>query len=152
MFSVACLLFSLFILTGFSKPRIIDNGEFEEPSIDKLVEWIPEQIPRTVSFYFDTDGDGVTDIIIAYYLIEAYACKELCTIELREFNDHWILVSSIGENPYSYYIVKKWSMWRNTEKEDWQSVKKSSAQFYKYKDHDEWFNEKFLKLWPEMAP
>ena len=112
MFRLACLLFSLFILTGFSKPRIIDNGEFEEPSIDKLVEWIPEQIPRTVSFYFDTDGDGVTDIIIAYYLIEAYACKELCTIELREFNDHWILVSSIGENPYSYYIVKKWSMWR----------------------------------------
>ena len=43
-------------------------------------------------------------------------------------------------------------MWRNTEKEDWQSVKKSSAQFYKYKDHDEWFNEKCLKLWPEMAP
>ena len=52
MFRLACLLFSLFILTGFSKPRIIDNGEFEEPSIDKLVEWIPEQIPRTVSFYF----------------------------------------------------------------------------------------------------
>ena len=42
MFRLACLLFSLFILTGFSKPRIIDNGEFEEPSIDKLVQWVPE--------------------------------------------------------------------------------------------------------------
>ena len=56
MFRLACLLFSLFILTGFSKPRILDNGEFEEPSIDKLVEWIPEQIPRTVSFYFELMG------------------------------------------------------------------------------------------------
>ena len=48
-----------------------ENEQFEEPSIDKLIEWIPEQIPRTVSFYFDTDGDGVHDIIIAYFLIES---------------------------------------------------------------------------------
>ena len=129
-----------------------ENEQFEEPSIDKLIEWIPEQIPRTVSFYFDTDGDGVHDIIIAYFLIEAYACKERCTIEVTENSDHWILVSSIGSNPYSYYIVKKWSMWKLSEKDDWKGVKKSSGSVYKYKWNDDWYNQKFLKMWPEKAP
>lgn len=148
MLRLACLLFLL--LTGFSYAE--ENKQFEEPTIDKLVEWIPEQIPRTVSFYFDTDGDGTYDIIIAYFLIEAYACKERCTIEITDNADHWILVSAIGENPYSYYIIKKWSMWRLTETEDWRSIDKSTDSVYKYKNHDEWLNDRFLKLWPEMAP
>jgi len=148
MLRIACLLFLL--LTGFSYAE--ENKQFEEPTIDNLVEWIPEQIPRTVSLYFDTDGDGTYDIIIAYFLIEAYACKERCTIEITDNTDHWILVSAIGENPYSYYIIKKWSMWRLTEAEDWRSVDKSTDSVYKYKDHDEWLNDRFLKLWPEMAP
>ncbi len=148
MFRIACLLFLL--LTGFSYAE--ENKQFEEPTIDKLVEWIPEQIPRTVSFYFDTDGDGTYDIIVAYFLIEAYACKEKCTVEVSEYNDHWILVSSIGENPYSYYIIKRWSMWRKSETDDWQSVEKSSESVYKYKTHEEWFLNEYLKLWPEQAP
>tara|TARA_Y100001960_G_scaffold302921_1_gene354468 strand:- start:63 stop:581 length:519 start_codon:yes stop_codon:yes gene_type:complete len=172
MIRIFCLLF--FLLTGFVDAddyddlkyfsfddftsiellAVIDDFDkpFQEPTIDKLVEWVPEQIPRTVSFYFDTDGDGVSDIIIAYYLIEAYACKEKCTIKLREFEDHWILVSSINNNPYSYYIIKKWSMWRKSEKEDWRSVEKTSANLYKYKKHEDWFDERFLKMWPNMAP
>jgi hypothetical protein len=148
MFRLTCLLFLL--LTGFSYAE--ENKQFDEPTIDKLVEWIPEQIPRTVSLYFDTDGDGTYDIIIAYFLIEAYACKERCTIEVTDNADHWILVSAIGSNPYSYYIIKKWSMWRLTEAEDWRSVDKSTDSVYKYKNNDEWFNDRFLKLWPDMAP
>ncbi len=148
MLRIACLLFLL--LTGFSYAE--ENKQFEEPTIDKLVEWIPEQIPRTVSFYFDTNGDDMPDLIIAYFLIEAYACKEKCTIEITDNADHWILVSSIGSNPFSYYIIKKWSMWRRSEAENWQGVDKSSDSVYKYKDNDEWFNDRFLKLWPDMAP
>jgi len=148
MLRIACLLFLL--LTGFSYAE--ENKQFEEPTIDKLVEWIPEQIPRTVSFYFDTNGDDMPDLIIAYFLIEAYACKEKCTIEITDNADHWILVSSIGSNPFSYYIIKKWSMWRKSETEDWQGLEKSSDSVYKYKDNDEWFNDRFLKLWPDMAP
>jgi len=149
MLKIACLLFLL--LTGFTQAQEFPK-EFEEPTIDKLVEWIPEQIPRTVSFYFDTDGDGVYDIIVAYFLIEAYACKEKCTIEVSEYDDHWILVSSMGSNPYSYYIIKRWSMWRLSDKDDWQSVKKSTESLYKYKNYEDWYNDKFLKLWPDMAP
>ncbi len=148
MLRIACLLFLL--LTGFSYAE--ENKQFVEPTIDKLVEWIPEQIPRTVSFYFDTNGDDMPDLIIAYFLIEAYACKEKCTIEITDNADHWILVSSIGSNPFSYYIIKKWSMWRRSEAENWQGVDKSSDSVYKYKDNDEWFNDRFLKLWPDMAP
>ena len=148
MLRITCLLFLL--LTGFSYAE--ENKQFVEPTIDKLVEWIPEQIPRTVSFYFDTNGDDMPDLIVAYFLIEAYACKEKCTIEITDNADHWILVSSIGSNPFSYYIIKKWSMWRKSETEDWQGLEKSSDSVYKYKDNDEWFNDRFLKLWPDMAP
>ena len=71
---------------------------------------------------------------------------------MTENSDHWILVSSIGSNPYSYYIVKKWSMWKLSEKDDWKGVKKSSGSVYKYKWNDDWYNQRFLKLWPDMAP
>jgi hypothetical protein len=149
MLRITCLLFLL--LTNFAQAQEFPK-EIEEPTIDKLTEWIPEQIPRTVSFYFDTDGDGLYDIIIAYFLIEAYACKEKCNIEITENDDHWILVSSIGSNPYSYYIIKEWSMWRLSDKDDWKGVEKSSESIYKYKNYNDWYNDKFLKLWPETAP
>jgi hypothetical protein len=65
---LVCLLVLLW--AGFAQAQDFPK-EFEEPSMDKLIEWIPEEVPRTVSFYFDTDGDGVYDIIIAYSLIES---------------------------------------------------------------------------------
>jgi len=154
-----CLVFLLW--TGFAQADDfkymhylagIDRQELLEPSIDKMVEWIPEEVPRTVSFYFDTNDDGMVDIIIAYHLIEAYACKEHCKVEVTTFNDHWVLVSSIGSNPYSYFIIKKWSLWRHTVNEDWQSVKKTSENVYKYNKYEDWYNEKFLELWPDSAP
>ena len=126
--------------------------EFEEPSVDQMVEWIPEEVPRTVSMYFDTNGDGAYDLIIAYHLIDAYACKEFCSIELREFDDHWVLVSSIGSNPYSYFVIKKWSVWKNAKDEDWRSVEKTSDKVYKYKRYEDWYENEFLKLWPDQAP
>ena len=126
--------------------------EFEEPSIDKLIEWIPEEVPRTVSFYFDTDGDGVSDLIVAYSYIESYECGNTCMIEIQIFDDHWILVTPTDVNPYSYYVLKKWTYWRYTKDKDWNSVDKTSGKVYKYKDNDDWYNNEFLKLWPDMAP
>jgi len=43
-------------------------------------------------------------------------------------------------------------MWRLSDKDDWQSVKKSTESLYKYKNYEDWYNDKFLKLWPDMAP
>lgn len=126
--------------------------EFEEPRIDQMVDWIPEEVPRTVSIYFDTTGDGVFNLIVAYHLIEAYACKEFCSIEVTVFDDHWILVSSIGSNPYSYFVIKKWSLWKTSNHEDWQSIKKTSDKVYKYNKYDDWYENEFLKLWPDQAP
>ena len=141
-----CLLFILWAGFAHAEEKLL------EPSIDKMVEWIPEEVPRTVSFYFDTNGDEIIDLIIAYHLIEAYACKEHCKVEITTFNDHWILVSSIGHNPYSYYVIKEWTLWRTDTTEDWQGVKKSSEKVYKYKTYEDWYNNEFLKLWPEQAP
>lgn len=143
MFRLTCLLFFLFISISVDAEEF--KKEFPEPTIDQMVEWIPEEVPRTVSIYFDTDGDGAYDLIVAYHLIEAYACKEHCTIEVAEFSDHWILVSSIGSNPYSYYIIKKWTVWKNNKQEDWKGVQKSSGSVYKYKNNEEWYENEFLK-------
>ena len=43
--------------------RLTNNGywqkvlqeELREPGLDKLLNWVPEEVPRTVSFYFDID-------------------------------------------------------------------------------------------------
>jgi hypothetical protein len=43
-------------------------------------------------------------------------------------------------------------MWKLSEKDDWKGVKKSSGSVYKYKWNDDWYNDRFLKLWPDMAP
>ena len=68
MIRLACLIFIL--CTSFAQAKEIENQNLQEPSLDQLVEWIPEEVPRTVSFYFDTDADGLPDLIIAYHLIE----------------------------------------------------------------------------------
>ena len=146
---VVLLCFLCFVSVGNASEFKV---EFAEPTTEQMVEWIPEEVPRTVSMYFDTTGDGVFDLIIAYHLIEAYACKEFCSIEVTEFDDHWILVSSIGSNPYSYFVIKKWTLWKTSKHEDWQGVKKTSDKVYKYKKYDDWYKNEFLKLWPDQAP
>jgi hypothetical protein len=139
---LTCLLFLLW--TGFAQAQPFSE-EFEEPSMDKLVEWIPEEVPRTVSFYFDTDGDGVYDIIIAYSLIESYECGNKCDVEIQTFVDHWILVTPTDIHPYSYYVIKKWTYWRYLKSEDWRGVGKTSDWIFKRKDYDTWYNDKFLE-------
>jgi hypothetical protein len=142
MLKIACLLFLL--LTGFAQAQDFPK-EFEEPSMDKLIEWIPEEVPRTVSFYFDTDGDGVSDLIVAYSLIESYECGNKCDVEIQTFADHWILVTPTDIHPYSYYVIKRWTYWRNSKREDWKSVGKTSGSVYKYKTNEEWYENEFLK-------
>ena len=94
----------------------------QEPTLDKLIEWVPEEVPRTVSFYFDTDGDGMFDLKIAYSLIEAFACKENCVRGIIDNGDHWILPAP-GVN---YFVIKKWIVYRYFGDEDWRGVEKTN--------------------------
>lgn len=120
-FAVCCLFFLLFSsIVHADEWLIADFPEpFERPSMTKMVEWIPEEVPRTVSLYFDTNDDGVYDLIVAYYLIEAYPCIKHCEFKITEYEDHWILVTDADFMPYSYYIIKKWALWRENEYSEW---------------------------------
>ena len=100
----------------------------QEPTLDKLIEWVPEEVPRTVSFYFDTDGDGMFDLKIAYSLIEAFACKENCVRRIIDNGDHWILPAP-GVN---YFVIKKWIVYRYFGDEDWRGVDKTNQWIFKY--------------------
>ena len=100
----------------------------QEPTLDKLIEWVPEEVPRTVSFYFDTDGDGMFDLKIAYSLIEAFACKENCVHRIIDNGDHWILPAP-GVN---YFVIKKWIVYRYFGDEDWRGVEKTNQWIFKY--------------------
>ena len=53
-------------------------NEPEIPEVNEIINWIPEEVPRTVSFYIDIDNDNLVDVIVTYSLIEAYACKDNC--------------------------------------------------------------------------
>ena len=124
MFKV--ILLTIFLLFGVATPAqgdwyIVLEDSFQEPTLDKLIEWVPEEVPRTVSFYFDTDGDGMFDLKIAYSLIEAFACKENCVRRIIDNGDHWILPAP-GVN---YFVIKKWIVYRYFGDEDWRGVEKT---------------------------
>ena len=120
------ILLTIFLLFGVATPAqgdwyIVLEDSLQEPSLDKLIEWVPEEVPRTVSFYFDTDGDGMFDLKIAYSLIEAFACKENCVRRIIDNGDHWILPAP-GVN---YYVIKKWIVYRYFGDEDWRGINKT---------------------------
>ena len=60
------ILLTIFLFFGFTTKvygdtgewQIVLQGQLQEPGLDKLIEWVPEEVPRTVTFYFDTDSDG----------------------------------------------------------------------------------------------
>ena len=145
------ILLTTLLLFGFTTPasggwQIVLQDGLQEPTLDKLIDWVPEEVPRTVSFYFDTDADGQFDIKIAYSLIEAYACKQNCVRGIIDNGDHWILPAP-GVN---YYVVKRWILYRYVNDEDWRGLDKTQQWVYKYPYNDDWLREKFYPLWPEQ--
>ena len=145
------ILLTILLLFGFTTPasgdwQVVLQDKLQEPTLDKLIDWVPEEVPRTVSFYFDTDGDGKFDIKIAYSLIEAYACKQNCVRGIIDNGDHWILPAP-GVN---YYVIKRWILYRYVNDEDWRGLDKTQQWIYKYQYNDDWLREKFYPLWPEQ--
>jgi len=122
------------------------QSEFQEPTLDKLIDWVPEEVPRTVSFYFDTDGDSKYDLKIAYSLIEALPCKKNCVGKIVDNGDHWLLPAP-GIN---YYVIKKWIFYRYVGDEDWRREYTTQKWIFKYPLNDDWLREKFYPLWPDQ--
>ena len=127
------ILLTVFLLFGVATPSqgdwyIVLEDSLQEPTRDKLIEWVPEEVPRTVSFYFDTDGDGMFDLKIAYSLIEAFACKQNCVHRIVDNGDHWILPAP-GVN---YYVIKKWIVYRYVGDEDWRGINKTNQWIFKH--------------------
>ena len=144
------ILLTVLLLFGFTTPtsggwQIVLQDGLQEPTLDKLIDWVPEEVPRTVSFYFDTDADGKFDIKIAYSLIEAYACKQNCVRRIIDNGDHWILPAP-GVN---YYVIKRWIVYRYVDDEDWRGIDKTQQWIYKYPYIDDWLKHKFYPLWPK---
>ena len=145
------ILLTTLLLFGFTTPassgwQIVLQDGLQEPTLDKLIDWVPEEVPRTVSFYFDTDADGQFDIKIAYSLIEAYSCKQNCVRGIVDYGDHLILPAP-GVN---YYVIKRWIVYRYVDDEDWRGVDKTQQWVYKYPYNDDWLREKFYPLWPDQ--
>ena len=139
MFTILCFLwFSI----AHAEEHVIEP---QVPEVNEIINWIPEEVPRTVSFYIDTNRDNLVDVIITYSLIEAYACKENCIFMITDKGDHWLLPG----NNYVYYVIKRWTYWKYVSDKEWRGVDKTSGFMFKYKTHKEWYEKRFLKLHPE---
>jgi len=135
----------IFIILCFLWVSNVHAEEPKIPEINEIVNWIPEEVPRTVSFYIDTNGDDLVDVIVTYSLIEAYACRENCVYRITDNGDHWLLP---GVN-YVYYVIKRWTYWKYASDEEWRGVAKTSEFMFEYKTNKDWYKDRFLKLYPE---
>ena len=135
----------IFIILCFLWVSNVHAEEPKIPEINEIVNWIPEEVPRTVSFYIDTNGDDLVDVIVTYSLIEAYACRENCVYRITDNGDHWLLP---GPN-YIYYVIKRWTYWKYASDEEWRGVAKTSGFMFEYKTNKDWYKDRFLKLYPE---
>jgi len=135
----------IWFLLCFLWVSTVQANEPEIPTINEIIDWVPEEVPRTVSFYIDTDGDGQFDIKIAYSLIEAYACKQNCVRKIIDNGDHWILPAP-GVN---YYVIKKWILYRYVGDKEWRGINKTQEWVFKYPYYEDWLREKFYPLWPK---
>ena len=144
------ILLTIFLVFGVATPAqgdwyIVIEDSLQEPTLDKLIEWVPEEVPRTVSFYFDTDGDGMFDLKIAYSLIEAFACQQNCVRRIIDNGDHWILPAP-GVN---YFVIKKWIVYRYFGDEDWRGVEKTNQNIFENQYNKDWYKHEFKPAWPD---
>ncbi len=123
-----------------------DNIQLDLPETNAIIEWVPEEIPRTVTFYIDADGDGNVDIKIAYSLIEAFPCRKNCVSRITDNGDHWLLPAP-GIN---YYVIKKWIMYKIGNDENWRYPYKTNEWVFEYPYNDDWLEHRFYPLWPEQ--
>jgi len=142
LWSTLCLL----LLWVSSVKANDDDIQLDLPETDEIIEWVPEEIPRTVTFYIDADGDGTVDIKIAYSLIEAFPCRKNCVNKITDNGDHWLLPAP-GIN---YYVIKKWIMYKIGNDENWRTDIKTNEWVFEYPYNDDWLEHRFYPLWPEQ--
>ena len=126
------------------EPKVPQANTIE---VNEIINWVPEEVPRTVTFYIDTDGDGLTNIIVAYSLIEALPCRTNCVHVITDNGDHWLLPSP-GIN---YYVIKEWIVFKYKDNEEWRGEHTTSDWIFLYPMYEDWYDKKFLKLWPNTA-
>ena len=135
-----------FFLLWVSSVQASDYVVLDIPETNEIIDWVPEEIPRTVTFYIDANGDGIVDIKIAYSLIEAFPCKQNCVNKIIDNGDHWILPAP-GIN---YYVIKEWILYRYVGDEEWRFPYKTNEWIFKYPYNDDWLKHKFYPLWPKQ--
>tara|TARA_Y100000590_G_scaffold93807_5_gene106348 strand:+ start:11608 stop:12150 length:543 start_codon:yes stop_codon:yes gene_type:complete len=86
----------------------------------KIVAWIPEEVPRNISFYVDFDGDKKADIIFALPLIQVLDYQFCNEIEVKQdllkckiFQIYPDLIKVVAyPTPKVYVILKEWVLYR----------------------------------------
>ena len=68
--------------------------------------------------------------------------------KITDGGDHWVLPAP-GIN---YYVIKEWIVFKYKDDEEWRGEHTTSDWIFQYPYYEDWYNEKFLKLWPDMAP
>jgi len=98
----------------------------------RILDWIPEEVPRNVSIYVDLDGDNKADIIFANPLLQVLDYK-LC--DESEFKKKLLRCENIQiysdlikfipyPSPKIYIVFKEWFLYRyiiDGKSTDWDS-------------------------------
>jgi len=90
------------------------------PNPVKILAWIPEEVPRNVSFYVDFDGDRKPDIIFALPLIQVLDYQFCNDVEAKQdllkckiFQVYPDLIKVVAyPTPKVYVILKEWILYR----------------------------------------
>ena len=98
----------------------------------RILDWIPEEVPRNVSIYVDLDGDNKADIIFANPLLQVLD-YEFCNeseakqglLKCQTIQIHSDLIKFVPyPSPKVYIVFKEWFLYRyiiDGKSTDWSS-------------------------------
>jgi hypothetical protein len=94
-----------------------------EPSLDKMVAWTIEEIPRNATIYYDLNGDGRPDVVFSHPVIaQDLADKCQGNNESRISEDYIVLSTCPSDKAFNYFVTKRFALFREISQKLWNRI------------------------------
>ncbi len=90
-----------------------ENPFIKEPALEYVLDWKVNEVPRSITIYYDVNNDGFPDVVFAHPIVAENQAPACGTHRDEESRHLMFTTCKIGAGPHTdYFVTHEHSMFR----------------------------------------